>query len=89
MVIQKLPIDPLQLTSPFENMDGHANMAALFCVCGDYSFYGDLGKHSHAPTMLLVCVELNEMWLIDVGHVSIDTTYEANVNRYSKMAASG
>ena len=33
----------------------------LFCVRGDSSFYGGLGKRSHAPTMPLVCVELNEM----------------------------
>ena len=25
------------------------------------SFYGDLGKHNRAPTMLLVCVELDEI----------------------------
>ena len=38
----------------------------LFCVCGDSSFYDDLGKRSHAPTVLIVCVELNEMrWLIN------------------------
>ena len=36
----------------------------LFSIFGDSSFYCDLGKHNHAPTVLPVCVESDKMWLL-------------------------
>ena len=56
-------IDPFQLTSSIrEYGKGHQHGGyQVFSVLGDRSFYGDLGKHNHAPTMLLVCVESNKM----------------------------
>ena len=55
----KVVIDPLQLTSTIWK---RTPTWWVFSVFGDYSsFYGDLGQHNDAPTMLLVCVESDKM----------------------------
>ena len=53
--------DPLQLMSSIQEYEkGHQHGGYNFSVFGDSSFYGDR-KHNHAPTMLLVCVESDEL----------------------------
>ena len=51
-------IDPLQLTSSFREYGRVHQHGSVF---EDSSFYGDLGKRSDVPTVLLACVESNEM----------------------------
>ena len=54
-------IDPLQLTSSIREYGNEHQHGGYLAFLGDSSFYGDLGTHSHAPTMVLVCVESVEM----------------------------
>ena len=54
-------IDPLQLTSSIRVYGKGHQHGSYLAFLGDSNFYGDLGKHNHAPTMLLVCVESDEM----------------------------